>query len=138
MIPIQNLPTVNAILNASSAILLAVGYFCIRSGKISAHRFLMGSAFCSSTLFLISYLTYHYYAGSKHFQKSGVIRSVYLSILFSHTLLAVIIVPLALITVSRALRGDFQKHKKIARWTFPLWMYVSVTGVIVYWMLYRL
>jgi len=98
----------------------------------------MGSAFCTSTLFLISYLIYHYHTGSKHFQKAGAIRSVYLSILFSHTLLAVIIVPLALITVSRALRGDFQKHKKIARWTFPLWMYVSVTGVIVYWMLYRL
>ncbi len=138
MISIQSLPTLNAILNATSAILLLAGYVCIRNGKINAHRFLMGSALCTSTLFLISYLTYHYHVGSKHFQKVGVIRAVYLSILFSHTVLAAAIVPLAIVTVSLALRGNFQKHKRIARWTFPLWMYVSVTGVIVYLMLYQL
>lgn len=98
----------------------------------------MGSAAVTSTLFLVSYLVYHYHIGSKPFAGAGAIRAVYLSILLSHTLLAAAIVPMVIITLSRALKGNFQKHRAIARWTLPLWMYVSVTGVIIYWMLYHL
>lgn len=138
MISTGDLPTLNAILNGTGAILLLAGYLCIRNGKVNAHRFFMGLAFFTSTLFMISYLTYHYHVGSRHFDGAGWIRAAYLSILLSHTLLAAAIVPMAIITASRALRGQFQRHKRIARWTLPLWMYVSITGVIVYWMLYHL
>lgn len=132
------MPAVNAALNGTSALLLAIGYLCIKRKKISVHKFCMVSAFVASTLFLISYLTYHYHVGSIHFAGQGAIRPVYFAILISHTILAAAIVPLALITLYRALSGRFDRHVRIARWTLPIWLYVSVTGVIVYWMLYRL
>ncbi len=138
VLPISLLPAVNAALNATSALLLAIGYLFIRRKRITAHKICMASAFGTSTLFLISYLTYHYHVGSVRFTGQGVVRVVYFTILLSHTTLAVAIVPLAVITLYRALRGRFDKHVRIARWTLPLWLYVSVTGVIVYWMLYHL
>lgn len=138
MITLTDLPTVNATLNSISALLLGVGYYFIRQKKINAHKICMLSAFTTSILFLISYLTYHYNIGSKPFTGEGWIRPFYFTILISHTILAVIIVPLAIITVSRALNQRFNKHKKIAHWTLPIWLYVSVTGVTVYLMLYHL
>lgn len=114
------------------------GYLFIRSGKVQAHKFCMLSAFTASTLFLISYLTYHFQVGSVPFQGQGWIRWIYFTILISHTILAAVIVPLVMLTLFRALKGNFERHKRIARWALPLWLYVSVTGVIVYWMLYRL
>lgn len=138
MIPLSSLPSLNAVLNSASALLLLTGYFFIRSGRIAAHRLCMLAAFGTSTLFLTSYLIYHYHAGSVAFAGQGWMRRVYFSILISHTILAVAIVPLVLITLARALLGRFDRHKRIARWTLPLWFYVSVTGVVVYWMLYRL
>ena len=136
MIPVSYLPTVNAVLNSASALLLVPGYLFIRSKKVLAHKLCMLSAFTTSTLFLISYLSYHYQVGSVPFKGQGWIRTVYFTVLISHTILAVTIVPLVLITLSRALKGSFDRHKRIARWTLPIWLYVSVTGVIVYWMLY--
>jgi uncharacterized membrane protein YozB (DUF420 family) len=138
LIPLSSLPVLNAALNSASALLLLSGYFFIRGGRIAAHRLCMLAAFATSTLFLTSYLIYHYHVGSVAFAGQGWIRRVYFAILISHTILAVAIVPLVLITLSRALRGRFDRHKRIARWTLPLWFYVSVTGVIVYWMLYRM
>jgi len=138
VLPISFLPAVNAALNATSALLLATGYLCIRRKKITAHKVCMLSAFGTSTLFLISYLTYHYHVGSIRFAGRGGIRMLYFAILTSHTILAAAIPPLALITVYRALRGRFDRHVRIARWTLPIWLYVSVTGVIVYFMLYHL
>lgn len=114
------------------------GYLCIRRRKILAHKICMGSAFAVSIVFLISYLTYHVQVGSVRFAGQGWIRPVYFTLLASHTILAAVIVPLALVTVSRALRARFDRHIRIARVTLPLWLYVSVTGVIVYWMLYHL
>ncbi|MGH9408776.1 MAG: DUF420 domain-containing protein [Vicinamibacterales bacterium] len=130
------LPTLNAILNATAAVLLGVGWVLIRRKRIRWHRRVMIAAFSVSVLFLISYLTYHAVAGVRYFQGRGTIRAVYLTILFTHTVLAVVIVPLALITLSRALSARFDRHRAIARWTLPIWMYVSVTGVVVYLMLY--
>ena len=138
MIPISLLPEVNATLNAISAVLLVTGFIFIRRHNIKAHKLCMVSAFAASTLFLVSYLTYHYESGIKRYAGQGASRTVYLSILFTHTVLAVVIVPLALMTLSRALRGAFDRHRSIARRTLPLWLYVSVTGVVVYWMLYRM
>jgi len=138
LIPLSSLPGLNAVLNSASALLLLSGYFFIRNGRIAAHRRCMLAAFATSTLFLTSYLLYHYHVGSVAFTGQGWIRRVYFTILISHTILAVAIVPLVLITLSRALRSRFDQHKRIARWTLPLWFYVSVTGVIVYWMLYRM
>ena len=135
---ISELPTLNAILNSISAILLVTGYFFIRRKNVKAHRALMTGAFVTSTLFLISYLTYHYYHGSTKFQGQGAIRAVYFSILITHTILAAAIVPMIFITFSRALKERFDRHRRIARWTLPLWLYVSVTGVVVYLMLYQL
>jgi len=135
---ISALPTLNAALNGTCALLLAVGYLFIRRRKVAAHRACMISAFVTSTLFLISYLTYHYHVGSRPFGGQGAIRALYFTILISHTILATAIVPLALITLYRGLKGRFDRHVAIARWTLPLWLYVSVTGVIVYWMLYHL
>ncbi len=132
------LPTVNAFLNGTSALLLCTGYFFIRNQNRRAHAACMGLAFCTSILFLISYLTYHAHHGTTRFPGTGWIRPVYFAILVSHTLLAIVIVPLALRTLFLALRGRFDSHKKLARWTFPTWVYVSVTGVVVYWMLYRI
>ena len=131
------LPAVNATLNGLSAVLLTIGYVLIRRGHWRQHRRFMLAAFGTSSLFLISYLTYHAHAGSKHFPGTGTVRIVYFTILLTHTVLATAIVPLALITLSRALSARFDRHRAIARWTLPIWLYVSVTGVIVYWMLYQ-
>jgi uncharacterized membrane protein YozB (DUF420 family) len=138
MLTFADLPALNATLNATSAVLLTIGWILIRRGRWRQHRAFMIAAFSTSVLFLISYLTYHAHAGSKHFTGQGTIRVVYFSILLTHTVLAVTIVPLALITLSRGLSSRFDRHRAIARWTLPLWMYVSVTGVVVYLMLYQL
>jgi uncharacterized membrane protein YozB (DUF420 family) len=132
------LPTVNASLNALSGAFLLVGYVLIRRRQITAHRNAMLGAFASSTVFLISYLVYHAQAGSRPFTGQGPIRYVYFAILISHVILASAILPMALMTLSRGLRGQYVEHRRIARWTFPAWMYVSVTGVIVYLMLYQM
>ncbi|HUE53617.1 MAG TPA: DUF420 domain-containing protein [Terriglobales bacterium] len=131
-------PQINATLNGTTAVLLLIGRNFIRHGRMAAHRVVMIAAFVLSMLFLTSYLYYHYHVGSVRFQGQGWSRPLYFSILISHTTLAVVIVPLVIITLSRALRERFDRHRAIARWTFPLWMYVSVTGVIVYIMLYHL
>jgi len=136
LIPLSSLPALNAALNSASALLLAAGWLFIRSGNVAAHRRCMLAALATSTLFLTSYLIYHYHVGSVPFTGQGWTRRLYFTILISHTSLAVTIVPLVLITLYRALRNRFEHHKRIARWTFPLWLYVSVTGVIVYGMLY--
>lgn len=135
---ISDLPTLNAVLNSTSAILLTSGYAFIRRRKISAHRACMISAFVTSTLFLISYLIYHYHHGATRFPGPGIVKLIYLTILLTHTVLAVAIVPMIFITFARAFTKRFDKHGKIARWTLPLWLYVSVTGVVVYLMLYHL
>ena len=132
------LPTLNAALNTLSAVFLLAGFLFIKWRNQSAHRVCMLSAFVCSMLFLISYLIYHYQVGSVPFRGQGWIRPVYFSILLTHTVLATAVVPLALITLSRALRQRFDAHRRLALWTFPIWLYVSVTGVVVYWMLYRL
>ena len=138
MIDYTVLPTVNATLNAVSGVFLLVGYILIRRRQINAHRNAMLGAFASSTLFLISYLLYHAHAGSRPFTGQGAIRYVYFAILISHVTLAAVILPMAITTLSRGLRGRYTDHKRIAKWTFPTWMYVSVTGVIVYMMLYQM
>jgi uncharacterized membrane protein YozB (DUF420 family) len=138
MIDYALLPAVNATLNATSGLLLLTGYVLIKRRQITAHRNCMLLAFASSTLFLASYVIYHAHAGSKPFLGQGAIRSVYFAILISHILLAIVILPMAITTLARGLRGQYRRHVVIARRTFPLWMYVSVTGVIVYLMLYQL
>lgn len=138
MIDISDLPTVNAILNSLSAGFLTLGFYFIRRGNVEAHHRSMLSAFATSALFLTSYLIYHYNIGSRPFTGGGWVRGVYFAILITHTVLAVAVVPLAIITLSRALKQRFDKHRKIARWTLPIWLYVSVTGVIVYLMLYQM
>lgn len=135
---IADLPALNACLNALSATLLVTGYFQIRNKNKNAHRICMSAAFLTSTVFLISYLFYHYHHGSTRFQGQGTIRWIYLTILLTHTVLAAAIVPMILMTFARALKGEFARHKPLARWTLPLWLYVSVTGVVVYLMLYQL
>lgn len=132
------LPHFNAVLNTTSALFLVAGYTFIRLGRIRAHRNCQLSALTSSALFLISYLTYHYYHGATRFAGQGLIRPIYFTILTTHTILAVVIVPMIVITLYRAARFDFIRHRRIARWTLPLWLYVSVTGVIVYLMLYQI
>ena len=138
MIPLSSLPTLNATLNATSAVLLLTGYFFIRRRRVTAHKACMLSALLVSMLFLTSYIYYHYHHGATPFPGAGWVRILYFSILIPHTALAVVIVPLALTTVYRAWRGQFDRHKRIARWTLPLWLFVCVTGVVVYWMLYHL
>ena len=138
MIDYSTLPAVNAALNATSGIFLFTGYVLIKKRRINAHRNAMLAAFASSTLFLTSYLVYHYHAGSRPFPGTGAIRLVYFAILISHVLLAITILPLAISTLTKGLRGQYTRHKRVARWTFPLWMYVSVTGVVVYVMLYQM
>ena len=138
MIPLAALPGLNAALNGTSACLLVAGFLCIRRKRVAAHKACMLSAVCTSTLFLVSYLTYHYHVGSVPFRGQGWARPVYFSILISHSILAAVILPLVLVTLARALRGRFDRHARIARWTLPAWLYVSVTGVLVYWMLYHL
>ncbi len=135
---VADLPALNATLNFTSGILIAVGVYFIRRKKIRAHRACMLSALSVSALFLTSYLVYHYQVGSVRFAQEGWIRTLYLSILFSHIVLAVVIVPMVLRTIYLAFKERFDKHMGIARWTFPIWMYVSVTGVVVYVMLYQL
>jgi len=135
---VSALPTLNAFLNGTSAVLLTAGYVFIRLRKVTAHKTCMVTAFGVSSLFLISYLIYHYYVGSVPFGGTGWIRPVYFTLLISHIVLAACIVPLALMTIYRAWTEQFVKHVRIARWTLPLWLYESVTGVIVYWMLYHL
>jgi putative membrane protein len=138
LISVSHLPSLNAALNSLSAAFLILGFFFIKSKSIKAHKACMLSAFTSSSLFLISYLVYHYEVGSVPFKGQGWIRTVYFTILLTHTILAAAVVPLALITLTRALKERFAAHRRIARWTFPIWLYVSVTGVVVYWMLYGL
>jgi putative membrane protein len=135
---IPHLPAVDATLNAASAVLLACGFYFIRRRNIPAHRACMLGAFGTSIIFLICYLTYHYYHGVTRFPGHGAVRSFYLTLLGTHTTLAVVIVPLVLTTLYRAWRQRFDLHRRIARWTLPIWMYVSVTGVVVYWMLYHM
>lgn len=138
MFSIDSLPALNSLLNATSAILVLTGYRFIKIGKREAHRACMIGACCVSALFLISYLTYHYYHGSERFQGQGWSRPVYFAILISHTILAAGVVPLVITTLLRGLRGRYVEHKKIAKWTFPIWLYVSTTGVIIYFMLYQI
>jgi uncharacterized membrane protein YozB (DUF420 family) len=130
-------PTLNASLNATSAVLLVTGYAFIRRRRVGVHRACMLAAFAVSTTFLASYLAYHARVGTTSFQGQGLIRPVYFGILVTHTILAAAVVPLVLVTLTRALRGRFQRHRAIARWTFPIWLYVSVTGVVVYVILYH-
>jgi putative membrane protein len=133
----SKLPALNAALNATSGVLLVLGYIFIKQRLMKSHTICMVAACGTSTLFLVSYLTYHFNHGSTKFQGEGLIRFIYFAILISHTILATAIVPLAIVTLFRGLTGNFAKHVTIARVTFPLWLYVSVTGVIIYWMLYH-
>lgn len=137
---VHELPKINAILNATAAILLLRGYFLIRAGKRAQHKNTMIAAFCVSVVFLISYLIYHANSGIVYYQKTGFIRYVYFAILYTHTPLAATVPFLAIITLRRALKaektGNFGRHRRIARWTLPIWLYASVTGVVVYFMLY--
>lgn len=138
MIDLAVLPTLNATLNATSGVLLFIGHRFIKKGNMRAHKRCMLSALAVSGLFLVSYIIYHYNVGSVPFQGQGWVRLLYFSILISHTVLAIAIVPLVTVTLVRALKERFDTHAKIARWTYPIWLYVSVTGVIVYLMLYHL
>ena len=133
-------PALNAFLNGTSAVLIGTGLYFIRSGRVQAHKRMMLSAFVTSCLFLTSYLYYHLVlrAGVTHFRGQGISRPIYFTILISHTILAVVVVPFILVTLARALRGRFQRHKAIAPYTFAIWMYVSVTGVVIYVMLYKI
>jgi len=132
------LPQINALLNGTSAVLLVGGYLCIRRRKILAHKVCMIAAFCVSSVFLITYLAHHYQVGSVPFQGQGLIRAVYFMILIPHVTLAALIVPLALVTINLGWTAQYPQHVRLARWTLPLWLYVSVSGVLVYWMLYHL
>ena len=138
MISVRDLPTLNAFLNAGAAAMLVWGWFLVRRGRRQAHRKVMLGAFTLSALFLVSYLFYHAQVGSVRFQGTGAIRTVYFAVLLSHTVLAAAVPPLAVVTLARGLRGRFDLHRRIARWTLPVWLYVSVTGVAVYLMLYHL
>lgn len=138
MISLSDLPAVNASLNATAAVLLGAGYYLILTGRREAHKKVMLAAFGVSVLFLVSYLIYHFNVGSVRFQRTGPIRTVYFTILLTHTVLAAAVPPLAVITLRRAWQERFDRHRRIARWTLPIWLYVSLTGVLVYWMLYRM
>jgi uncharacterized membrane protein YozB (DUF420 family) len=138
MISIRDLPAVNAILNATCAVLLVWGYILIRRRRKQAHKRVMIAAFVTSCAFLTCYLIYHWHVGSVHFPSPGLLRAVYLSILTTHTALAATVPVLAIITLNRGLSARFDKHRAIARWTLPIWLYVSLTGVVVYLMLYKL
>jgi len=138
MIGIADLATVNAGLNATAAVLIGTGFYFIKQKRIQAHKACMIGAMVVSALFLASYLIYHYNVGSVRFTKQGWIRNVYFPLLLTHTVLAVVVLPMVLRTLFLALKGKWGNHVRIARWTFPVWMYVSVTGVLVYLMLYRL
>ena len=135
---IADLPALNASLNGIAALLLVAGYICIRKGARDAHKACMLGALTTSALFLVSYVIYHYNAGSRPFPGEGAIRVVYFGILITHVVLAAAILPMALITAARGLAARYDRHVRIARWTFPLWLYVSVTGVVIYLMLYQM
>jgi uncharacterized membrane protein YozB (DUF420 family) len=137
-VTVSDLPTLNAALNTTAAGFLAAGWWLIRRRRIDAHRRCMLAAFGASTLFLASYVVYHLHAGSRPYEGTGVLRVAYFTILLTHVVLAAAILPLALVTLRRGLNRDDQRHRRIARWTMPLWLYVSVTGVVIYVMLYRL
>jgi putative membrane protein len=137
-VSVHDLPALNAVLNATAAVLLVIAFQLIRNGRKEAHKRVMLAAFSVSVVFLISYLTYHSLAGVVYYTKTGFIRGVYLTILTSHTILAAAVPVLAILTLRRGLKGNFPRHRAIARWTFPIWLYVSVTGVVVYLMLYQL
>jgi putative membrane protein len=134
--PVSSLATVDAALNATAAVLLSLGFFFIRRRQIERHRLCMLSAFGVSVAFLVTYLVHHAQVGSVPYRGQGIARMVYFAILIPHVVLAAAVVPLALTTLGRALKGRFELHKRIARWTLPIWLYVSVSGVVVYWMLY--
>lgn len=136
--PLSSFPALNASLNGLTAVLLVVGWFLIRSGRREAHRWTMVSAFLVSAVFLSCYLWYHAHAGVTRFQKTGLIRTVYFTILGTHTVLAVLVLPIILRALYLAATERYEEHRKAARWAFPIWLYVSVTGVAVYWILYRL
>lgn len=138
MIDLSMLPAVNATLNGASAVLIATGRVLIRNKRIAAHRFAMVAAVFTSSLFLVSYLYYHAHVGSVRFTGQGWVRPVYFTILFTHTVLAIAVVPLVLVALVRGLRGRYERHRAIARWAYPIWLYVSVTGVVIYVMLYHL
>lgn len=138
MMSVHDLPAVNAILNATAAVLLVWGYTLIRRHRKESHKRVMIAAFATSCVFLVCYLVYHAQVGSVRFQRPGALRAVYLSILATHTVLAAAVPPLAIVTLSRALSARFDKHRAIARWALPVWLYVSVTGVVVYLMLYKM
>jgi len=138
MLPLSYFPAINAVLNGTSAVLIASGVVLIKRGYREAHKRMMIAAFVTSSVFLISYLYYHAHVGSVRFQGQGWSRPVYFSILLTHTILAAVIVPFVLVTLTRGLRGRFEKHKRSARWTYPMWLYVSITGVVIYLMLYHL
>ncbi len=133
---VSDLPALNALLNGSCAALLIAGYAFIRARRVTAHRACMLLALLTSALFLVSYLTYHYHVGSVPYRGTGWTRPAYFALLITHTVLAASVVPLALVTAGRALRGQFDRHVRLARWTLPIWLYVSVTGVVIYLMLY--
>ena len=134
---VHDLPAVNALLNGLSGVLLLVGFSRIRAGHREQHRKWMLAAFAASSLFLISYVTYHAQVGSVRFTRQGLVRPLYFTILITHVTLAAVVLPMAIITLTRGLRGRFSQHRAIARWTFPIWLYVSVTGVLVYVLLYQ-
>jgi uncharacterized membrane protein YozB (DUF420 family) len=134
---IHSLPAVNATLNAISGVLLVAGYLLMRARRIDLHRRVMTAAFATSSLFLICYLVYHANVGSVRFTRPGLVRPLYFTILITHVTLAAAVLPLAIITLSRGLKARYPQHRRIARWTFPVWLYVSVTGVLVYVLLYQ-
>jgi putative membrane protein len=138
MIPLESFPALNASLNGLAAVFLAVGYGFVRARRFAAHKACMMSAAVVSLLFLSCYLYYHFHAGTTRFPGQGAVRTLYLSILLSHTLLAAVNLPMAVTTLVLAFRGRLERHRKLARWTLPLWLYVSITGVVIYWMLYRM
>ncbi len=134
---VHDLPAVNATLNALSGVLLLIGYLQIKAGRRDSHRVWMLAAFASSALFLTFYVIYHAQVGSVPFTRTGFVRPLYFTILLTHVTLAIVVLPMILVTLRRGLKGQFGQHRKLARWTFPIWMYVSVTGVLVYVLLYR-
>ena len=134
---LHTLPAINASLNALSGVLLVIGYALMRAKRIDLHRRVMIAAFVTSSLFLISYVAYHAQVGSVRFTRDGIVRPIYFAILISHVTLAAIVLPLAIVTLTRGLKGRYPRHRAIARWTFPIWLYVSVTGVLVYVLLYQ-
>jgi uncharacterized membrane protein YozB (DUF420 family) len=134
---VNDLPAVNATLNAISGVLLVIAYVFIRKRQVERHRRTMIAAFVMSSLFLVCYVIYHAQVGSVRFTRQGIVRPIYFTILITHVTLAAVVLPMAIVTLSRGLKARYQQHRRIARWTFPIWLYVSVTGVLVYVLLYQ-